>query len=225
MAQCKNCGTQLKDGMKFCDRCGAKVEAAPAQQQNPQAQQMQAQQQAPQAQQMQAPQQGQPMMQGQPQAPPYQAQQQAPQYQQMPPQGQQFGQQGQFQQQPYQQAPQGQQWQQQAQPQQNVPMAGPVDSNLKLIAVLMYIFPVLFFIPIIMNPKTAYGTFHANCALMMLIVNVAGIIINIIPILGQIVSFVLGIFGIVLFVCGIINVVKNTMKPLPLVGKFANIIK
>ena len=198
MAQCKNCGVQLTDGAKFCDNCGAKVEAAQQTQQQPkpQPQPMQAQQQTPQNQ---------------------QGQFQQQQYQQMPPQGQ-YQQNPQFQQNQFQQN----QWQQ---PQQNVPMAGPVDSNLKIIAVLMYLFPILFFLPIIMNPKTSYGIFHANCALMLFIVNLAGTVVNIIPILGQIVGFALWIFGVVLFVCGIINVVKNTMNPLPLVGKYANIIK
>ena len=52
MAFCKNCGTQLGDGIKFCVKCGAKQDEAPAQGAAPQAQYQapQAQYQAPQAQ-------------------------------------------------------------------------------------------------------------------------------------------------------------------------------
>ena len=54
MANCKNCGQQLRDGAKFCENCGAKAEAAPVKQQPaPQAQAHQAQQQNPMQQQKQ----------------------------------------------------------------------------------------------------------------------------------------------------------------------------
>ncbi len=213
MAQCKQCGAQLADNAKFCTSCGTKVEAAPAPQPKPQQPQpMQAQQPKPQMPPMQSPQQM--------QQPP----QQQINGQQMPPQGQyqqqQFNQQGQGQQ----FGQQFQQFTQQAQQQYKQNNAQypsmPVEQNSKVIAILMYIFPILFFIPLLQNPKEQFSMFHANQVLILFIMSIASYIIAILPIIGWIATFVIGIFSLLCKILGIIAVVNGQFKPLPIIGKF-----
>lgn len=92
----------------------------------------------------------------------------------------------------------------------------------KLWGIVGYIFPILFFIPLVMDDlKTnSYSKFHANQQLVLLlaavVVNIAG---GIIPFLGWFIILPLGtIFLIVLAIMGIINAANDKKKPLPLIG-------
>ncbi len=90
----------------------------------------------------------------------------------------------------------------------------------KVIAILMYIFQILFFLPLVSpDLKTEYTMHHANNALLLLILSVASGIVNVIPILGLLVSLVAGIFGFICFILGIISAVKGTKAELPLIGQ------
>ncbi len=86
--------------------------------------------------------------------------------------------------------------------------------NSKTMAILAVIFPVLFFLPLVVQPKTEFGTFWANQALLLLLL---GVIAGIIPIIGA----VIGIFEFVLWIMAIVNVCKGEMKPLPLIGSIS----
>ena len=98
----------------------------------------------------------------------------------------------------------------------------PTDAK-KLWGIVGYIFPILFFIPLVMDDlkSNSYSRFHANQQLVLLlaavIVNIVG---GIIPILGWFIILPLGtIFLIVLVVMGIINVINDKKKSLPLIGR------
>lgn len=85
--------------------------------------------------------------------------------------------------------------------------------NSKTMAILAVVFPILFFLPITTNPKTQFGTFWANQALLLLLLSVlAGITA------GIIIGIAIGVFQFVLWVMAIISVCKGEMKPLPLIG-------
>ncbi len=111
--------------------------------------------------------------------------------------------------------------------QPQVPVESKVDSSdvekNKAMAIIGYIIPVLFFVPLLTDAKNSvFAKFHANQQLILLltaiIVNVAG---TIIPILGWFVILSFGfLFVIVIAIMGIINAAKGTMKKLPLVGGF-----
>lgn len=64
------------------------------------------------------------------------------------------------------------------------PAQQPVQTdNSKTMAILAVVFPILFFLPIVTNPKTEFGTFWANQALLLLLLSVvasitAGIVIR-----------------------------------------------
>jgi uncharacterized membrane protein len=88
----------------------------------------------------------------------------------------------------------------------------------KTMAGLAYI---IFFLPLVACPSSRYARFHANQALLLLIVAIAGsIILGIIPIIGWILMpiFYLAIF--ILFIIGLINGFGGKAKRLPIFGKY-----
>lgn len=93
----------------------------------------------------------------------------------------------------------------------------------KPMAIIGYIIPILFFIPLVTDAKnSAYAKFHANQQLVILI---AAIVINvvgsIIPFIGWFIILPIGsILLIVLAIMGIIHAAKGEMKKLPIIGGF-----
>jgi len=100
--------------------------------------------------------------------------------------------------------------------------AADVEKN-KAMAIVGYIIPILFFIPLVSDAKNSpFAKFHANQQLNLLlaaiVVNVVG---GIIPIIGWFILLPLGtIFLIVVAIMGIINASKGEMKELPVIGSF-----
>ena len=92
----------------------------------------------------------------------------------------------------------------------------------KVMAIIGYILPILFFIPLLSDESkhSPFVKFHANQQLVLLIfaivVNIVG---SIIPLIGWFLILPLGcIFLFVLAITGIIRAVKGEMKKLPLIG-------
>jgi uncharacterized membrane protein len=88
----------------------------------------------------------------------------------------------------------------------------------KIIAGLAYI---IFFLPLLACPDSKYGRFHANQALILFIMSVAGtIILSIIPIIGWLLLPVFSIAILIFAIIGLINGIGGKAKELPLIGKF-----
>ncbi len=94
----------------------------------------------------------------------------------------------------------------------------------KVMAIVGYIIPLLFFIPLLSDESknSPFAKFHANQQLVLLIsaviVNIVG---SIIPILGWFIILPIGcIILLVLAIMGIINGAKGEMKKLPIIGGF-----
>jgi uncharacterized membrane protein len=88
----------------------------------------------------------------------------------------------------------------------------------KTMAGLSYL---IFFLPLIACPESRYGKFHANQALLLLIVSIAGnIVLGIIPIIGWILIPLFLIAVCVFGIMGLINGFSGKAKRLPLFGKF-----
>jgi uncharacterized membrane protein len=94
----------------------------------------------------------------------------------------------------------------------------------KAMAIVGYIIPLLFFVPLISDAKNSpFAKFHANQQLNLLL---AAIVVNIvgtmIPIIGWFIILPIGtIIVIVLAIIGIINGAKGEKKPLPIIGGFS----
>jgi uncharacterized membrane protein len=88
----------------------------------------------------------------------------------------------------------------------------------KTIAGLAYI---IFFLPLLVCPNSKYGRYHANQALILFIVSVAGtIILSIIPIIGWLLLPVFSIGILIFAIMGLINGLSGKAKELPIIGKF-----
>lgn len=88
----------------------------------------------------------------------------------------------------------------------------------KTIAGLSYF---IFFLPLIVCPESAYGKFHANQALLVLIAGIAGnIVLELIPLIGWMLMPIFNIGILVLGLMGLINGFGGKAKPLPLIGSF-----
>lgn len=107
---------------------------------------------------------------------------------------------------------------------QQTQQAGGSDAEKnKAMAIVGYIIPILFFIPLVTDAKNSpFAKFHANQQLNLLlgwvVVNVVG---GILPVIGWFIILPLGtIFLIVVMIMGIINASKGAMKELPVIGGF-----
>lgn len=107
---------------------------------------------------------------------------------------------------------------------QEAPKAGNSDAEKnKAMAIIGYIIPILFFIPLLSDAKNSpFAKFHANQQLNLLLAGVAvNIVGTFIPILGWFIILPLGsLFLLVLVIMGVINGAKGEMKKLPVIGGF-----
>ncbi|MFZ2188936.1 MAG: DUF4870 domain-containing protein [Candidatus Moraniibacteriota bacterium] len=102
------------------------------------------------------------------------------------------------------------------------PISADAEKN-KAMAIVGYIIPILFFIPLVSEAKNSpFAKFHANQQLNLLLAAIAvNVIGTVIPILGWFIILPLGtILIFVLAIMGIINAVKGEMKKLPIIGGF-----
>lgn len=96
-----------------------------------------------------------------------------------------------------------------------------IDKN-KTMAGLAYL---IFFLPLIACPDSAFGKFHANQGLLLLIVNIAGniafgIILSFIPFIGWTLRSLFGLAIIIFFILGLINGLNGKAVELPIIGKY-----
>ena len=88
----------------------------------------------------------------------------------------------------------------------------------KTMAGLAYL---IFFLPLLVCPDSKYARFHANQALLLFIVAIAGnIILGIIPIVGWILMPIYAVVIFVLAIMGLINGFGGKAKRLPVFGKY-----
>lgn len=94
----------------------------------------------------------------------------------------------------------------------------------KLLAVVGYIVPFLFFIPLLTEAKdNKFARYHANQQLLLLLFwIVSQIIASLLTfiLIGMLLYPVIYIAGIIFMVMGIINALNGEMKPLPVLGKY-----
>jgi uncharacterized membrane protein len=112
-----------------------------------------------------------------------------------------------------------------------------VEKN-KVLAIVGYIFPILFFIPLVTEAKNSvYAKFHSNQQLILLIFGFAGglglgiisVILAFIPVMGPMVAMLLmpvfWLACLAFMIMGIINAANGSTKKLPVVGGLATLIK
>ena len=90
----------------------------------------------------------------------------------------------------------------------------------KAIAAIGYIW-ILFILPLILKPKSAFCKFHAKQALILFIVSIINSVIAIIPVLGWIISLIGFVCIVVLSILGILKALNGEYWEMPYVGEYA----
>ncbi len=97
-------------------------------------------------------------------------------------------------------------------------------SQHKALAIVGYIFPILFFLPLITDAKeNEFARFHANQQLNLLlfwVIGQAAASFLTVILIGLLLIPLVTIAGFIFLILGVMNVVNNRMKPLPVIGKF-----
>lgn len=101
-------------------------------------------------------------------------------------------------------------------------------SEHKLYAILGYVLPFLFFLPLLQesSKNNEFAKFHANQQLLLLItwvgvqVVLSNVLYMVIYMLAGMLMSLLSLGILVLAIMGIISASQGTMKELPLIGKF-----
>lgn len=99
------------------------------------------------------------------------------------------------------------------------PAAG---SNDNLFCALAYT-GLLFFLPLVIEPKTQFKTFHANQALLLLIFTVVSQMISyflFIIFIGIILLPIVSLISFIFFILGIVNALNGKMERLPVIGEW-----
>ncbi len=101
-----------------------------------------------------------------------------------------------------------------------------VEEN-KAIAAIGYL-GILCLIPLLAKKDSPFAQYHGKqglALLVLIIIAQLGWIIYWIPILGWLIMVAVYVLIAVLFVMGIMNALNGKMKPLPVVGKYAETLK
>ena len=104
-------------------------------------------------------------------------------------------------------------------------------STARTIACIAYL-PFLFFLPIVAEPGSKFGRFHANQSLIALIILIIGQItaqiIGWLPFiggLGNIIAGVTGLIWLIFMLFGIFSAYNETAKELPIIGGVITILR
>ena len=115
------------------------------------------------------------------------------------------------------------------------------DDEGKVFAIIAYILGILGFLIVLLAKRdNKFAMYHAKQSLVLnvaaiiafIAVSILGAILGIIPYIGVIFSLLASLLilvvyvgSIVLWIMGIVNAAKNVMKPLPIIGQYAEKIK
>ena len=91
-----------------------------------------------------------------------------------------------------------------------------IDPVERLISAVSYLW-ILFFLPLVLIPRSGFGRFHANQALLNLLWGVVfGILIKVIPGL----RWIFGLIMLIYPIWGIVTAMMGQEKPFPVIGKY-----
>ena len=106
--------------------------------------------------------------------------------------------------------------------QTTIPTFDPQDVQQNKTMAGLALFGVLFFLPLVSCPNSAFGRWAANQGLLVLITSIILSIVNtilaFIPIIGWLLGLVLGIGFLVFALISMIAAFQGQAKPLPVVG-------
>lgn len=99
--------------------------------------------------------------------------------------------------------------------------------NYRLLATIVYLIPVLFFLPYINGRDSEYCRFHANQSLawlmFCLVIGIICCILGFIPVFGSIVCWILGILTLLTSIFLMIGTFNDLAVKIPVFGEIASI--
>ncbi len=97
------------------------------------------------------------------------------------------------------------------------------DDDSKLFAILAYVLGIIGFLIVLLAKKdNRFAMYHAKQSLVLFIAYVVVSVLGVIPIIGWFVIWPIGfLVCFILWIIGIINAAQDKMKPLPIIGKYA----
>ena len=88
----------------------------------------------------------------------------------------------------------------------------------KVISALAYI---IFFLPLVAAQDSAFGRFHANQGLLVLIVGLVGnTVLALIPVIGWLLLPFFSLAVFILAIMGFLNAINGKAKELPIIGSY-----
>jgi uncharacterized membrane protein len=91
-----------------------------------------------------------------------------------------------------------------------------LDPVERMISAVAYLW-VLFFLPLVLIPRSGFGRFHANQGLLNLILGVVCfILMRLLPGAGWLFAILMAVYP----VWGIVTAMRGETRPFPLIGKF-----
>ena len=98
-----------------------------------------------------------------------------------------------------------------------------VEKN-KTIGILMAVFPVIFFLPLVSNDlkQSAYLKFRMNQSFILiiadLVIGVLAKVLTIIPLIGGILSTVISLVSLALYIINLVYACQGSGKRIPIIG-------
>lgn len=96
-----------------------------------------------------------------------------------------------------------------------------------ILAAVCYVFPILFFVPILVDGSSPFCRFHANQQLTFfifgIILGIVMAIIGIIPVLGAIIDVLISLCMLALLIALVYGAVKGMAVRIPFIGNFINV--
>ena len=91
-----------------------------------------------------------------------------------------------------------------------------IDPVERMISAVSYLW-ILFFLPLVLIPRSGFGRFHANQALLNLLWGVVfGILTRLIPGL----RWLFGLIMLIYPIWGIVTAMRGAERPFPVIGKY-----
>lgn len=101
--------------------------------------------------------------------------------------------------------------------------------SYKVVAVLSYIIPILFFLPVVMNPNSTYCKHNSNQSLCWfitcVILGILTAIIGLIPVLGWIINILVDVAILVIAILYAAFAFQGNAVKVPVLGDILNVFK
>ena len=95
-----------------------------------------------------------------------------------------------------------------------------INMKNKAIAAIGYL-GILFLVPLLAKKDSPFAQYHAKQGMVLFILGIIISFVMIIPFIGWLIGVLGWLLTVVLFIMGLVNALGGKMKPLPIIGEYA----